>query len=126
MQELAKLSIVLIANYDRETAMNWLIETNVDFPFYLDQTSAVYRALDFPVSSLKSWHIYTLWWYLKKAFQGHSIPLPRGDEDISQLGGNIIVNKEGKILFLHRCERPDDRPTIGQLFDAQTDTKSKL
>ena len=116
-QALGELRITLIANYDSETAANWLNETNVDFPFYLDRTSAVYRAMGLPVSSLKSWHVYTLWWYAKKAYQGHQIQWPRGDEEVSQLGGDMIVNSLGKIVYLYRCERPDDRPSIGQLVD---------
>ena len=88
----------------------------------------MYRAFGLPVSSFKSWHVYTLWWYLKKAYQGHSIQWPRRNEEVSQLGGDIIVDSEGKIIYLHRCERPDDRPTIGELVHtlSEHNTKSKL
>ena len=34
------------------------------------------------------------------------------------MGGDIIVDKEGNVLFMHRSEYSEDRPSIDQLLDS--------
>lgn len=33
-----------------------------------------------------------------------------------QMGGNLIVTKEGKILYILRSSTPDERPTVEDLL----------
>ena len=39
-----------------------------------------------------------------------------GQEDVTQLGGDFIVDPAGKFLLVHRSKEPVDRPTMDQLF----------
>ena len=99
----------------------------MNFPMVLDENSVVYRALGFPDSSYKSWHVWTLWWYFKKWYEGHSIRKIQSGEEVTQLGGDVVVDKQGRIVYLYRCQRPDDRPTVDQLIGVfKTEPKSRL
>ena len=44
--------------------------------------------------------------------------MPKSEEESSQLGGDLLVDREGSILYLYRSERSDDRPSMDALADA--------
>lgn len=92
----------------------WLQETGAPFQVLLDSELSAYRRYGLERSLVRTLSPrtvlhYTLNWY--------KVPLWRyGQEDVTQLGGNFIVDADGKLLLIHRSSEPVDRPTMDQLF----------
>ena len=74
-------------------------------------------------SRWKIWHPRTLLKYLGYALKGKKIKRPKKDDDLSQLGGDFVIDAQGRVLLAHASERPDDRPSVDTLIAALQDTR---
>ena len=54
--------------------------------------------------------------YLKLMFRGWRPGKPRKDEDLLQLGGDFILDAEGRVTYAHRSAEPTDRPGVEELL----------
>lgn len=111
-----QLDIVLVAFYDRKTALNWIKGTKTSFPMFLDQNLKLYDALSYykrPVGILDRKRLGK---DLKIAITHFfsTIPAIKGGQS-HQMGGDMIVNKECKLLYILRSETPDQRPSPKEL-----------
>ena len=41
-------------------------------------------------------------------------------EDVHQLGGDLILDATGRLIYEHRSSNPADRPTVSELLDVLT------
>ena len=46
------------------------------------------------------------------------MPVRRPTEDTRQLGGDVVVDRDGRLAYLFRSSEPDDRPAVDELVDA--------
>ena len=83
-----------------------------------DETRAVYRAYGLGQGSL--WKIWG-----PKVFLRYAELLVRGkgrvekpSEDTSQLGGDFVVGRDGRLLLVFRSKGPDERPSVDELVEA--------
>jgi hypothetical protein len=44
--------------------------------------------------------------------------LQRSDEDMLQLGGDVVIDRRGRLAWIHRSEGPEDRPTVETVASA--------
>ena len=89
---------------------SWRKHTNVPYPLLMDHHKEVYKAYGLTKSI---WGIFAprlIWYYLK----GLHLPLIKGDP--FQLGGDFIVDAEGKLRFSYRSAEPTDRPSVDLLL----------
>lgn len=113
--------MVLVSFFEDETAKQWIQNVDTNFPMYIDPELDLYDIFGFSKTvNVKAQTIFKL---VKVAVKTRSIPLLTreiplvGGRDISgQLGGNLIVDMEGKIVYLYRSARPDDRPAIAEIL----------
>jgi hypothetical protein len=42
--------------------------------------------------------------------------LERPEQDTLQLGGDVLVHRDGDVRWIYRSRGPEDRPTIEQLL----------
>ena len=111
---LDQLNVVLVSYYDRETAIQWMQEVNTNFPMYLDSNRSVYNILGY--SALARLNAKTVFRAIKLSVKSRTfVKLPTADTP-KQMGGNVIITRDGKILYIHRCETPDDRPSADDLL----------
>lgn len=55
-----------------------------------------------------------VWWaYAKLVFRGRRLRRPT--EDTLQLGGDVIVGRDGRVAYVYRSRDPDDRPGVDDL-----------
>ncbi len=54
--------------------------------------------------------------YLRGLLAGRWPRPPRGD--LGQLGGDFVLDREGRLVFAHCGRDPADRPAVGQLLAA--------
>jgi hypothetical protein len=86
------------------------------FPIASDADRLAYRAYGLGRgATFRIWHPRTLLRYARLLVRGMSLQRPAGDEDPSQLGGDFVVDGAGRIRFMHRSTRPDDRPSVAAL-----------
>jgi hypothetical protein len=79
---------------------------------YADPQRTVYRAFGFERGSrIRVWlDPRVLRRYAQLLRRGRR--LQRSDQDTLQLGGDVVVDRRGRLAWIHRSEGPEDRPTV--------------
>lgn len=114
-------ALVLVVTFDDlEAAGYYRSALELPYPVASDPTREAYR--DYGLargSTFQVWHPRTLWHYAKLVLgKGMKLQHPTGDADLSQLGGDFVIDGAGLIRFAHRSLRPDDRPAVDDLLEA--------
>ncbi len=93
-------------------------EMDLPFPILGDPERHAYRAMGFERAS---WRRV---WLDPRVWARYAVLLGRGrrskpvDQDLLQLGGDVVIDPEGRIAWLYRSEGPEDRPAVDQLLAA--------
>lgn len=93
-------------------------QTGCTLPMLLDAQRTIYRAfgLGFSYAKVLKFEFLMQWAQYKTA--GRDFPdfpqLLLGN--IYQMGGDFVLNQEGKVLFSHHSQHPLDRPTLAGLL----------
>lgn len=106
--------VVLISFSNPEQARRWQAETGVDFQFLLDPERTAYRAYGLRSSVWRVWQPKVWWHYARLVLSGWRWRGIRGDPH--QLGGDVIVDAEGRLRFGYLSEDPTDRPSVATLL----------
>jgi peroxiredoxin len=116
-QELADLNTrVFIISFGTLPALQqWMNETCGSFDVLIDRDRTVYQAYGLERSYWRSRTLRTRWFYFKARLAGKKTHDSHGD-DTSQLGGDFIVDRHGKMRFVYPSHDPADRPTIDDLI----------
>jgi len=56
--------------------------------------------------------------YLTLIFRGWKPRAPSRGEDVLQLGGDFVLDRNGRIVFAYRSTEPTDRPTVDEVLQA--------
>jgi len=92
----------LAKSYAEDTSLRW--------PLLIDSTRELYKDYDMLEASFwDTWGPRTWWAYLKQLSLGR---FPRKSEgDISQRGGDVLIDPGGVVRFHHVGQGPGDRPS---------------
>jgi hypothetical protein len=104
----------LLAAFERELAL--------DIPLYGDPDRALYEALGFERGSVaRVWLDPRVWaQYVGLVARGRR---PRRlKQDTLQLGGDALVDADGRLRWLYRSRGPADRPSVDALSGAIADS----
>lgn len=52
--------------------------------------------------------------YLQLRLKGY--PRQRRGSDVRQMGGDVIIDRQGVVRFIHRSRYPEDRPDIAEML----------
>lgn len=107
--------VVIISFVDGYWAENWLRETESPFPVLLDIERRVYRAYGLSRSWRRAWGPKILWHYARRLVAGERWRGIQGDS--TQLGGDMIVDRQGMIRLRYHSDDPTNRPDVTQLLD---------
>ena len=94
---------LLSRRYVEETALTW--------PLIIDETRELYRS--YGMLSASFWDIWgpkTWIAYLKEIIRGQK--LKKSEADVSQRGGNVLIDPDGIVQMHHVGTGPADRPDI--------------
>lgn len=110
-------TVVVISFGCKEGAEKWLEETKCKYSMLLDPERKVYSFFGLKKSVYKVWSVSSLLYYAEKIAQGIQLPKPYEDmhDDPHQMGGDFIIDKNGKIKFMHPSQAARDRPTVEKL-----------
>ena len=111
-------AVILVVTFEPPAKVAQFVEREgVPFPVLSDVSRRAYA--DFGLRrgrASKVWGWSTAKVYLRDLLVGHLPRLPSGD--LAQLGGDIVLDAEGRIVFLHRSQNPADRPTVDTVLAA--------
>lgn len=107
-------SIVAISFGKPDWAQIWLKAVAAPFPIWLDAERRAYRAYGLEKSMFRSWGLNNLRYYARALLAGQKLQGYQGD--VNQLGGNVIVDRQGIVRFSYPSRDPTDRPSIAALL----------
>lgn len=120
---------VLVVSFGvQEGAQMWLEQTGCRYDMLLDPQRKIYQAFGLGSSYAKVLKFSSLlqcgeYQVAKRSFP--DIPY-RLLEDLYQMGGDFILNQEGKVLLSRPCMYPLDRPVLQDLLQAITGSGSSI
>ena len=85
------------------------------FPILRDPHRAAY--LLFGIERRAVHKIYrpsTIWYYVRSAIRGEFPGRTKGD--MFQLGGNVLLDRDGSTLWVYQSSQPADRPSVDAIF----------
>ncbi|NIN64672.1 MAG: redoxin domain-containing protein [Anaerolineae bacterium] len=108
---------VLVIGFEKEErARDWIRRAQVSFPLLIDLDRVVYRAYGIERSIFRSWHPRNLWFYFKRFLRGQGISMFRADP--AQLGGDVLIDRQGRIRWKYESRDATDRPSVQELLAA--------
>lgn len=90
-------------------------ETGVEWTFLIDQERSLYRAYGMErgqwrkILGPSSWLIYA-----KLMWQGRRVKRSTGD--VTQLGGDVLIDPDGIVRLHHVGSGPADRPSVEEIL----------
>lgn len=110
---------MLVTFTDPAQLAQYLRWSDIRYGAVIDPNRAVYRAYGLGRASFsRVWGLKNLRRYLQ-IMAGRSLTkIRKPTEDTRQLGGDFVIDREGKLVWGYWPEGPDDRPSVQQLVDA--------
>src|SRR5262245_5943671 len=101
----------------------FLREQSLPFPVVADPERVAYRAFGLERTSwTRMLHPGVVFRYLRLLFRGWRPRQVRKGEDVLQLGGDFVLDGEGRLVYAYRSAEPTDRPPVEALLKAVTET----
>jgi len=110
------VQILAVSFETAESTRNYVKGSSVEWPVLVDNKKILYRY--FGMGTAGFWDIwgYRTWKaYVRELFKGRKPQ--KGEGDVQQRGGNVILDVDGRVRFHHISNGPGDRPTVEQLLD---------
>ncbi|MCU0705170.1 MAG: AhpC/TSA family protein [Fimbriiglobus sp.] len=115
----AGCGIVVISQGKPEVLTHFEQKNKLPFPIVGDPERQVYHAFGLNrVSFLTFLMPWVLWKYVVKVFTGTPVRMPYMSEDVTQLGGNFLLDQAGNVLWEYRSKNPTNRPSVEQMLKA--------
>ena len=117
--ELASLGarVIAISFESPDRAALFAAWESVPFPLVLDSSRRAYAAFGLQAAApSKLWNWNSLRAYVQGMIRGRGLRLPRAD--ISQLGGDFVLDGANRIVFAHRSLEPANRPSVSDILAA--------
>lgn len=115
--ELGDAVVVVIAFSGPEHVAAYQRERLAPMTVLIDEDRVAYRDYGLGRGSVRKVWGAKIWWaYLKLIARGRRFRWPVGDT--LQLGGDFVVGRDGRLLYVFRSSDPDDRPSVDDLIAA--------
>ncbi|GJM37418.1 MAG: hypothetical protein DHS20C19_07850 [Acidimicrobiales bacterium] len=102
-------------------------DKQLGFAVLRDPEREGYRAFGFGRGrTTRVWGLRAARRYLELLRAGHWRALRRPTEDTRQLGGDVVIDADGVVRWIHHSQGPEDRPTVDALVDAVDRARSRL
>ena len=105
----------------QEGAKKWLQDTNCEFRMFVDPERQLYNALGLKRSVAKVWSISALVYYAEQKRSGRKLVAMFDEDDPTQMGGDFVFDKNGKLALIHRSKVSTDRPSVENLLKCVRD-----
>lgn len=107
----------MASNGIRDSGLEFIKSSKLSFPLLLDGTREFYRRLGLKRSIKAVWSVPTLKYYAEeKVAEVPPTPALLGD-DLHVMGGDFVVDREGKLVYAYPSKTSSDRPTIDKVLE---------
>ncbi|MBS4031802.1 MAG: redoxin domain-containing protein [Clostridiales bacterium] len=114
---------VIVISFEEEDGVRRLATNHkLPFTFLLDPQKQVYRRYGMVYREkgpVITWR--TVIAYLRLRFAGYPRQ-PKG-KDVRQMGGDVIIDTDGNVQFIHRSKFPEDRPPVDEMMKILGETR---
>ncbi|XP_077992630.1 uncharacterized protein LOC144446681 [Glandiceps talaboti] len=112
--------VLLVSFFSQQAGVKWLEEMQCPFDMLLDPDKQLYKEIGLGYSLCKVWEMQVMHYYVTQIASKRALPkrLSEKSEDIHQMGGDFIINTDGKMEFIYYSRKSTDRPTVDQLIDS--------
>jgi hypothetical protein len=115
----AGCGIVVVSQGKSEVLAHFERKNPMPFPVTGDPERAVYKAFGLTRTSFLTFLMpWILWKYIVKVFTGTPVRMPYMSEDVTQLGGDFLLDQQGNILWEFRSKNPTRRPSVDEMLKA--------
>ena len=98
-------------------ARSYVAETGLDWPLLIDAERSLYRGYGMLTASFWDlWGPKTWWAYGRLLLAGEK--LHAAGSDVSQRGGDVLIDPAGIVRLHHVGDGPADRPAVDELLAA--------
>ncbi len=118
-KELGRLGAVVLGVSFEEPAViaRFAERESLPYPILSDPERRAYRAFGLERGGkAQVWSPNAVRTYARGLLRGRLPHLPRAD--ITQLGGDFVLDSQGRVVYEYRSEESADRPAIDTLLDA--------
>ena len=117
LDDLAGAAVALVTFTRPRNLKGYRTRHRLAYPVLADEERAAYRAYGFGRGPWRRvYGLSTIAAYARLLRRGAR--LTRVTEDTLQLGGDVVVGPDGRIAWVFRSRRPDDRPAVDDLVAA--------
>lgn len=125
LQEFGDADVVLVMFTDPENVPEYRERHGAGLPVVIDADRSAYRAFGLGRGSIgRVWGLRAAATYARLLRRGGLGRLARPTEDTLQLGGDFIVDPDGRLVYGYWGAGPDDRPEVEELLDALTASRT--
>lgn len=118
--EAADIRVVIVTFERGMVARAYIEDTHVPFPVLVDESRGLYGAYGMLRGGLLAiWGPRTWWAYVQELWQGRRPLTGRAPADVHQLGGDVLIDPDGRLRLIHVGSGPGDRPSIAALLAAR-------
>jgi peroxiredoxin len=115
----AGCSVLVVSQAKPETLARYVERQKWHVPIVADTEREGYAAFGLERTGwLTFFRPKVLRGYLRGMTRGYGVKKPNSEEDLLQLGGDFILNRQREIVFAYRSADPTDRPPIAGLLAA--------
>jgi hypothetical protein len=112
-------SVALVTFAERGVASAYRRRNGLRYPVLVDPDRQAYRAFGLGRGSIRRvWGLRALRRYIEVIRADGFSDLHRPTDDTLQLGGDFVVDPEGRLVWAFWGEGPDDRPSVDALIAA--------
>ena len=91
---------------------------------FVDPARQLYNALGLKRSVAKVWSISALVYYAEQKRAGRKLVAMFEEDDPTQMGGDFVFDKDGKLALVHRSKVSTDRPSVEELLKCVKDVNT--
>lgn len=115
--ELAERDVrVAVVTFENDFfARRYAAETKLEWPLLIDGQRDLYRGYGMLAASFWDlWGPATWWAYLKALARGQTLKKATGD--VTQRGGDVLIDPDGLVRLHHVGDGPADRPAVAAIL----------
>ena len=122
LAEFSGAAVVLITFTRTRNLRGFRRRLGLTYPVLADEPRAAYRAYGLGRGSWRRvWGLRAIKAYGRPLRTGRRPRIPTADT--LQLGGDFVLDPEGRVTYAYRSEGPDDRPSVDDLVTAVRDSR---
>jgi hypothetical protein len=112
-------SVLVVSQAKPEVLSLYLGKQQWNVPVVCDPDRVAYRAFGLERTGwLTFFRPRVLRGYFRGMLRGYGVKTPYRGEDVLQLGGDFVLDRQRRVVFAYPSADPADRPVVGDLLRA--------